>query len=947
MTACNDVQNNSLGKKAVSAALAGTLAVGMVPGVALAAVADDANNGIETLTASLAQEFANAKISQVQINGGATEATPSSIQIPEGTENAKVLPVQIASVTTGATINVLDSKGEVVDGLEVVYAGTGVTDPSKMPTAIGTYTVQVKGTANLADGTTPSPYAGVESATLSFSITAKSIAGATIFNNVDGKNNVANTTFTYNGGMQVLGVVFDGEVLPATDADTSQANYSIAYYNADGSGAAVGTDTSVAPTNAGTYRAVITGENKYTGQQQLTFTVGQLDLSTANITLEDKKTTGATAPYTTNLASINNLPAANVTAINGMLNFHYDEAATEKGSYEVTLSAAKDNATAAANITGTKTVSYNVVTNSGIYVTYNADNDQLTGDIDVNLASAAPVKVSDFKVYKGSSDTDATSANLLASSDYTITVTDQKGNVVDASSLGTAGKWNVTVAVDAASMDWTYGGTATATFSVVNGTIAASDIFVSYDGTTASSFSKPYSGQNYLPGIAVKVVSGDKTLVEGTDYKVAYTNSKNEEVTEFTNAGTYKVTVTSDTWTMPTSPDNVCVFTVAPIAVNASDLTVANQVTIGSKTGIAYTGNDITPVFQYEVTDADGKKSKVDLPASAYKISSITLNNKAVKTINAAGTYTVKLVDADADDNYTVTEGTVTVTVIDAKRFADVPADAWYAEVVDQAAMAGYMSGYAGTDLFGPNDKITRAQVACVLFNMSGGKVSGSEDNEFNENIGYTSFADVNPKAYYAQAVAWAKDAGVVNGFAGTDNFGPDQLVTREQFACMLWNYAKVNLSDTVKDVDVAAALASKPDGNKVSDWAKDGVAWAVQNKIMGNGGVIDPLTTVTRAETAAMVINYKPYVAVTGISINTPTVELSLAGATTATPIVTVIEVGGAATTWTASSDDTTVAKVDANGTITAVAEGTATITYASTVNPKVTATCEVTVTK
>ena len=497
------------------------------------------------------------------------------------------------------------------------------------------------------------------------------------------------------------------------------------------------------------------------------------------------------------------------------------------------------------------------------------------------------------------------------------------------------------------------GGKATTTVTVTNGTIAANNIFVTYEGNAVQSLTRTYTGKNYLEDIAVKVVVGDKTLVEGTDYEVSCTDSKGDAVTEFTNAGSYKVTVTSDTWDISaaaTAGTNVCPVTVSAVAPTA--LVVADQVTVDGQTGIAYTGSDITPAFQYQAVNEDGtpatkdgKPVMADLPASAYKIAKIELEQadgsyKEVESVKAAGSYKVTVAEASNEDNYSLAgiAAPITFDVIDAKVFQDVPADAWYAQVVDQAAKNGYMGGYAGTKLFGPNDKITRAQVACVLFNMAGGDYNTGDDNSNSSNYGYVSFDDVKPGAYYAKAVAWAKDAGVVNGFAGTNNFGPDQVVTREQFACMLWNYANAMLSPTVKDVDVAAALASKPDGAKVSGWAREGVAWAVQNKVMGNGGVIDPLATVTRAETAAMAVNFQPEfikAAVTGITATAPTGNL--AAGSTYDPQVAVTAKNGASTAFTARSSDEAVATVAADGEITAVAAGTATITYTtvgSTVN-------------
>ena len=173
--------------------------------------------------------------------------------------------------------------------------------------------------------------------------------------------------------------------------------------------------------------------------------------------------------------------------------------------------------------------------------------------------------------------------------------------------------------------------------------------------------------------------------------------------------------------------------------------------------------------------------------------------------------------------------------------------------VVD-AADADFMHGYDKTSLFGPNDAITRGQVACVLYNMA--THAGAADEtlyEYTTTGGYKSYDDVDGSQYYGKAVAWAKQAGVVNGY-GDGTFKAEQSVTREEFACMLANYAQKFGTFAAAGDD---ALAEMSDATAVDDWAKSSVAWAVENKVMGNGGFINAFGKITRAEAAAMVVNY------------------------------------------------------------------------------------------
>ena len=176
--------------------------------------------------------------------------------------------------------------------------------------------------------------------------------------------------------------------------------------------------------------------------------------------------------------------------------------------------------------------------------------------------------------------------------------------------------------------------------------------------------------------------------------------------------------------------------------------------------------------------------------------------------------------------------------------------------MVFDAQANGWMNGYADGVLFGAHDQITRGQVACVLFNMAGEDMN-ENDGSYNEILGWKSFDDVNGKAYYGEAIAWAKQAGVVNGY-GDGTFAPDAPVTREELACMLANYAKKVDQVNVSIEDADKVLSSMSDGSAVSDWAKGSVAWAVENGIMGNAGFVNAFNDITRAETAAMVVNYK-----------------------------------------------------------------------------------------
>lgn len=161
----------------------------------------------------------------------------------------------------------------------------------------------------------------------------------------------------------------------------------------------------------------------------------------------------------------------------------------------------------------------------------------------------------------------------------------------------------------------------------------------------------------------------------------------------------------------------------------------------------------------------------------------------------------------------------------------------WYHEAVDYALRNGRMAGYGG-GLFGPNDDLSRAQFTQILYNKEGKPAVRDKH----------VFADVAFGAWFTPAVTWASTRDIVVGY-GNGLFGPDDPITREQLAAMLWRYAGRPVSAN-KDLDFA-------DAGKISNYALEAVAWAVeQGVIQGKGnGILDPRGNATRAEVATMLM--------------------------------------------------------------------------------------------
>lgn len=173
--------------------------------------------------------------------------------------------------------------------------------------------------------------------------------------------------------------------------------------------------------------------------------------------------------------------------------------------------------------------------------------------------------------------------------------------------------------------------------------------------------------------------------------------------------------------------------------------------------------------------------------------------------------------------------------------FVDVNSGAWYYDAVSFVYNKGIMNGVTSTT-FEPNSTITRGMVVTMLWRMAGEPyVSGG------------SFSDVASGRYYSTAVAWAAKNGIVDGYSSTV-FGVNDPVTREQFATILYRYAKyMGYSAT------GSSLTGYYDANSVSSWARDAMGWAVKNGIITGSGNsrLNPTGTASRAEVAQMFMSF------------------------------------------------------------------------------------------
>ena len=177
--------------------------------------------------------------------------------------------------------------------------------------------------------------------------------------------------------------------------------------------------------------------------------------------------------------------------------------------------------------------------------------------------------------------------------------------------------------------------------------------------------------------------------------------------------------------------------------------------------------------------------------------------------------------------------------------FIDVKSTAWYYDAVKYVYENNLMAG-TGDTTFDPEVSLTRAMTAQILYNLEG---QPKVDEE-------ATFADMNEAPTWSvDAIAWAQDTGVVAGM-GDNQFAPNLKVTREQFAQMMYNYAKYKKYDLTKTGD----LSKFPDDSSVSDWAETAMSWANGNGLINgheDSGLIDPAGNTIRGQAASIIMNF------------------------------------------------------------------------------------------
>ena len=229
--------------------------------------------------------------------------------------------------------------------------------------------------------------------------------------------------------------------------------------------------------------------------------------------------------------------------------------------------------------------------------------------------------------------------------------------------------------------------------------------------------------------------------------------------------------------------------------------------------------------------------------SSNKKYSSGTMVTAKFKAV-AAGTAKITLYeDSDGKNGYRSDSASVKSISISGNGstvsgYVDVPSGTWYSDAVSYVTKKGYMSG-VGDNRFAPNYVVTRATIAQILYAREGKP----------DVIGNGGFLDVSIGKWYANAIAWAASQKIVSGYVN-GNFGPNDAITRQQMATIMYQYAKYKKYNTTASGDIS----KYKDSGSVSSYAVTPMKWAVGKRIIsGTNNGLEPQGNASRAQIAVI----------------------------------------------------------------------------------------------
>ena len=235
------------------------------------------------------------------------------------------------------------------------------------------------------------------------------------------------------------------------------------------------------------------------------------------------------------------------------------------------------------------------------------------------------------------------------------------------------------------------------------------------------------------------------------------------------------------------------------------------------------------------------------VPDEGYVLQEVTAVTSAGKSLSLTrqkdGTYAFSMPAAKVTVSAAFVPETAEETPEAPLPFVDVASDAWYAQAAAYVYRQGLMSGTA-QDRFSPDLTTNRAMLVTILYRLAG---SPAVD-------GGSAFTDVSGGDWFASGVAWASANGIVTGY-GDGRFGPNDPITREQMAAILYRYAGFAGQSTTGQAD----LSGYTDAGRVSPYAAEPMGWAVDRGLITgvSAGTLAPGGSATRAQVATILMRF------------------------------------------------------------------------------------------
>ena len=294
---------------------------------------------------------------------------------------------------------------------------------------------------------------------------------------------------------------------------------------------------------------------------------------------------------------------------------------------------------------------------------------------------------------------------------------------------------------------------------------------------------------------------------------------------------------------------------------NKIEITVTEEMTVEVTYKRKYTGGGggSTTTTTYKITVTEGKNGSITpngvvkvekgedqtfkiKAEKGYEIADVLVDGKSV---GAVAKYTFK----NVKEKHTIEATFKKVEMPEQKpeekeTFKDVKKNDWYYEAVEYVANKGLMNG-TGNDEFTPDANTTRGMIVTILYRLEG-----------SPEVSMSTFTDVANTEYYAKAVAWAEKNGIVNGY-GEGKFGPNDVITREQLAAIMYRYSNYKKYNTSVGEDTN--ILSYNDISELSEYAVSSMQWACgAGLVNGIGdGKLAPKGNATRAQLATILMRY------------------------------------------------------------------------------------------